>query len=67
MLKDTGQCCFGGQPKLNDMIAVRFRDGMTVNHRELQLVGVAGIFHAKQVVQSGELTAVYSIEGTHFR
>lgn len=67
LLKDTGQCCFGGQPKMNDMIAVRFKDGMTVNHREMQLVGVGGILRARQVVQSGELTAVYSIEGTHFR
>src|SRR5579872_7300177 len=46
LVKDTGQCCFGGQPKLTDMIVVRFEDGMTVNHREQQLVGVGGIFRA---------------------
>ncbi len=67
LVKDTGQCCFGGQPKLTDMVVVQFKDGMTVNHREQQLVGVAGTFHAGQVSQSGQLTAVYTLEGTHFR
>ena len=68
MVKDTGQCCFGGQPKLSDMIIVKFQDGITVNHREQQLVGVGGIFRINaRLVQSGELSALYEIEGTHFR
>jgi len=67
LVKDTGQCCFGGQPKLTDMVVVKFDDGMTVRHREQQLVGVAGIFRASTVVQSGVLTAIYQIDGTHFK
>jgi hypothetical protein len=67
MVKDTGQCCFGGQPKLTDMIVVKFEDGMFVNHREQQLVGVGGIFRVRAGVQSGVLTAIYTLEGTHFR
>lgn len=67
LLKDTGQCCFGGEPKMTDMIVVEFKNGMTVDHHEMQLVGVAGIFHAKQVMQAGQLTAIYSLEGTHFQ
>jgi hypothetical protein len=67
LVKDTGQCCFGGQPKITDMIIVRFKNGVTAEHRELQQVGVAGVFHAKQVMQAGELTAIYSLEGTHFK
>ncbi|MSR60807.1 MAG: DUF3299 domain-containing protein [Planctomycetaceae bacterium] len=67
LLKDTGQCCFGGNPNVTDMIVVKFQDGMTVNHKEQTLVSVAGTFHAKTVVKSGELTAIYSIEGTHFK
>lgn len=66
LVKDTGQCCFGGQPKLTDMVVVRFEDGMTVNHREQQLVGVGGVFRAV-AAHSGELTAIYTIEGTHFK
>jgi hypothetical protein len=67
LLKDTGQCCFGGNPKLTDMIVVKFKDGMTVDHREQQLVSVAGIFRADRTVRSGELTAIYSIEGDYFK
>jgi len=67
LVKDTGQCCFGGQPKLTDMIIVKFEDGMTVNHREQQLVGVGGVFRAYVPSKSGDLTAIYTIEGTHFK
>jgi hypothetical protein len=67
LVKDTGQCCFGGQPKLTDMIVVKFDDGKMVNHREQVLVGVAGIFRANAVVQSGVLTGIYQIEATHFQ
>lgn len=67
LVKDTGQCCFGGSPKPSDMIVVRFQDGMTVNHREQQLVGVAGVFRAGELAQSGQNVAVYTLEGTHFR
>ena len=66
LVKDTGQCCFGGQPQPTDMIVVRFDDGQTVNHREQQLVGVGGVFKA-MAAHSGELTAIYTIEGTHFK
>jgi hypothetical protein len=67
LVKDTGQCCFGGQPKLTDMVVIKFDDGTTVNHREQQLVGIGGVFRATLPVQSGELTAIYTIEGTHFK
>jgi hypothetical protein len=67
LVKDTGQCCFGGNPKLTDMIVVKFQDGMTVDHKEQTLVAVAGTFHAKNIRQSGELAAIYSIDGTHFK
>jgi hypothetical protein len=67
LVKDTGQCCFGGQPKLTDMIVVKFEEGMKVNHREQQLVGVGGVFRATLPIQSGDLSAIYTIEGTHFK
>ncbi|MGE5190953.1 MAG: hypothetical protein ACM3U2_00510 [Deltaproteobacteria bacterium] len=67
LVKDTGQCCFGGQPKLTDMIVVKFEDGMTVKHRDQILVGVAGIFRANAVVQSGVLTGIYQLDATHFQ
>lgn len=67
LVKDTGQCCFGGNPKLTDMIVVQFKDGMTVSHKDQTLVSVAGVFRAKHPQQSGELYALYSIEGAYFK
>ncbi len=67
LVKDTGQCCFGGQPKETDMIIVRFENGMTVNHREQQLVGIGGVFHATSHTMGDAGAAIYTIEGTHFK
>lgn len=66
MLKDTGQCCFGGNPKLSDMIVVKLKD-FTVDHREMQLVSVAGKFHAGPRSDSAGLSAVYTLDATHFK
>ncbi len=43
LLKDSGQCCFGGQPALQDMIGVRMKDGMDVDYYAGR-VSVAGTF-----------------------
>jgi len=67
LVKDTASCCFGGQPKLTDMIIVRMKDGLTVNYRPQTLVAVAGFFHAKGVQSSGELLGLFSLDGTHFK
>jgi hypothetical protein len=67
LCKDTGQCCFGGQPKLTDMMIVDFGDRLKVNHREQQLVGVAGVLRVKPVVQAGQVVALYTLEGSYFR
>ncbi len=43
LLKDSGQCCFGGQPALEDMIGVRMKDDMDVDYYGGR-VSVAGTF-----------------------
>jgi hypothetical protein len=67
LVKDTASCCFGGQPKLTDMIIVRMQDGLTANYRPQTLVSVAGYFHANGVQSSGELFGLFSLDGTHFK
>lgn len=67
LVKDNKDCCFGGNPNLTDMIVVKLKDGLRVNHRDGLLVSVAGTFHARGLVQSGVLAGVYTIEGTHFQ
>ncbi|MFN8854840.1 MAG: hypothetical protein ACK50P_04715 [Planctomycetaceae bacterium] len=67
LVKDTGDCCFGRQPKLSDMIVVHMKDGQTVKYREQQLVSVAGTFRIAGVHQAGDILGVYTLDGTHFR
>jgi len=43
LLKDSGQCCFGRQPALQDMIGVRMKDGVDVDYYGGR-VSVAGTF-----------------------
>ncbi len=59
LLKDNGECCFGGKPKPWDMIRVDMKDGLTVDGHT-GLVAVAGVLSAN--VAAGEDEAVYSIE-----
>lgn len=66
LLKDTGQCCFGGNPQLSDMIVVKFKD-LKVDFREMQLVSVAGKFHAGTRANADGLSAIYTLDGTHFK
>lgn len=67
LVKDNGDCCFGKQPKLSDMIVVHMQEGQTVNFREAQLVSVAGTFKIAGVHQAGDIVGLYTIDGTHFR
>jgi len=65
LVKDNGQCCFGGQPDAKDMILVEMQD----DHRAdfyAGLVAVAGKFQAEAPTQAGELRPVYQLKGTHF-
>ncbi|QDT65338.1 DUF4190 domain-containing protein [Calycomorphotria hydatis] len=62
--KDNGQCCFGGQPAMTDMILVELQDGLTANFREGK-VAVAGTFKLRPE-GGGELSPVYELQATHF-
>jgi hypothetical protein len=57
--RDSGDCCFGGSPKTEDMIYVRMKDGMTTDYFP-GLVSVAGTFALRRD-QSGDLATVSEI------
>ena len=50
--RDSGDCCFGGTPKTEDMIYVRMAEGQTTDYFP-GLVSVAGTFRLRRD-QSGE-------------
>ncbi len=52
LLKDNGQCCFGGKPKLQDRIGVELR-GFTFDHT-YNKVSLAGTFHLNKNYHGGE-------------
>ncbi|MGE3314217.1 MAG: DUF3299 domain-containing protein [Planctomycetaceae bacterium] len=64
LVKDSGDCCFGGQPAVTDMIVVNMQGGKTVNYRE-GLVSVAGTFHCQPSRGLAEVTEnpVYVLDG----
>ncbi|WP_145363251.1 DUF4190 domain-containing protein [Stratiformator vulcanicus] len=63
--KDSGECCFGGQPALTDMILVRMGEGQTVDYFQ-GLISVAGTFHLNASGGGADLSPVYSLDATHW-
>lgn len=66
LCKDSGQCCFGGNPKLTDMVKVVMKDGVKPATYYAGLVSVAGTFNLTDIRRAGELMPVYELEATHF-
>ena len=62
LCKDTGECCFGGQPKPTDMILVNMTDGQTVTYQDKRLVGVAGVLRIDPTHDASGLNPVYQMD-----
>lgn len=65
LCKDSGDCCFGGQPKPTDMIVVEMVPGKTINYRA-GLVSVAGVFEARPTVDTSGVNPVYRVTAERF-
>ena len=65
LVKDNGDCCFGGQPDVKDMILVEMQDDKSADFYA-GLVSVSGEFQAEAPTKAGELRPVYQLKGTHF-
>ncbi len=65
LCRDNGQCCFGGQPKLTDMIKVKMTNGMAVRY-DANMVSVAGTFRLRDLRKAGNLEPAFELEATHF-
>jgi len=65
LCKDSGDCCFGGQPKQTDMIFIEMENGKTVNYRA-GLVAVAGQFAAQPTLDPTGLNPVYKLTCEYF-
>lgn len=65
LCKDSGDCCFGGNPKVTDMIQIRMTGEQAANFRT-GLVAVAGTFKAEPTVDPTGLQPVYQLECSYF-
>ncbi|MBV09741.1 DUF3299 domain-containing protein [Rubinisphaera sp.] len=61
LLKDTGECCFGGQPKATDMILIKMQDEAGADYTQSR-VAVAGTLKLTSDTTPEGLQPVYSIE-----
>ncbi len=59
LLKDNGECCFGGKAQPYDMMEVTLQDGKTTR-AYFSMVAVAGVLRAN--VNAGEDEPVYTVE-----
>lgn len=62
LLKDNGECCFGGDPKPTDMIWVEMQEGKKVDAMLDVLVSVAGVLRCDPNAPPGK--PVYRLEAT---
>jgi len=61
LLKDTGECCFGGQPKPTDMILVKMKTSEGATYRQGR-VAVAGTLRLTTDTTPEGLQPVYALE-----
>jgi hypothetical protein len=68
LVPDMGTCCFGGQPKLTDMIQVTLRDPLRA-HFAIRKRSLAGVLHVDTELKavSGLGGVYYQLDADHFR
>jgi len=65
LCKDSGDCCFGGQPAPTDMIVVQMPADQGASFRT-GLMAVAGTFRAAAQVDADGLRPIYQIDAKYF-
>ena len=67
LCRDNGDCCFGGQPKVTDMILIKMNGDKSAQfHDNKVMVSVSGIFKAEPTVDETGLRPVYQLECEFF-
>ncbi len=67
LCRDNGDCCFGGKPKLTDMVKVELVDPLRLRY-STKLQKLAGTFHVKQGQATDGLGGVlYQLEADYLK
>ena len=69
LVPDMGTCCFGGQPKLTDMIEVTIRDapGVRYSQRKRRLGGVLHVTNRIKQVAGGLNGGLYELDADYVK
>ncbi|REJ91049.1 MAG: hypothetical protein DWQ34_16115 [Planctomycetota bacterium] len=62
LLKDSDECCFGGDPAVEDMIGVVMEDGQTIDYYAGR-VSVAGTFELNKHYSGNKLEPLFLMKG----
>jgi hypothetical protein len=66
LVKDSGQCCFGGEPKLVDMLGVYMKGPHLADYYSGR-VSVAGTFRLNREYHGGKLEALFQLDGVEVK
>ncbi|QDT54980.1 hypothetical protein Pan44_30210 [Caulifigura coniformis] len=66
LVKDSDQCCFGGEPKLVDMLGV-YMKGANLADFYSGRVSVAGTFRINREYKGGKLEALFQLDGVEVK
>lgn len=67
LCRDNGDCCFGGEPKLTDMIQVNLVEPLSMDYTT-NLRRLAGTFHVKKTEASDQRGSVlYQLEADYLK
>lgn len=66
LCRDNGDCCFGGKPKLTDMIDVSLLDDLSLNYSR-KLHRLAGVFRVSEAGDPEARGAVYRLEADYLK
>ncbi len=67
LCRDNGDCCFGGEPKLTDMIQVTLADPLSLEYTP-RMRRIAGTFHVEPAQASDQLGGVlYHLEADYLK
>lgn len=62
LARDNQICCFGRDPKIYDVFAVRLKENVTTDYIQNRPFDVVGVFHIDPIEEDGSLFQLYRID-----
>jgi hypothetical protein len=67
LVRDRGDCCYGGNPKITDQIVVTLDSALRFDY-DLRMLKLAGTFHVRPPGTPGALPGIfYHLDADHLQ